>query len=129
MSQRDVQDDREVVRFRGTLGTCGSCGQRARCLRHPRRTAARQVAFYGAILSTRRRERVQRMKDKVVSAAGQARYGLRLATAEPPFANICKTLGLDRLTLRGRDKVNAQWMSFTALHNIGKLNRYGYADE
>ena len=67
------------------------------------------------------------MRDKVDSAAGRLKYGLRLGIAEPPFANLRATLGLDRFTLRGRRKVNAQWMLFTMVHNIGKLNRFGYA--
>jgi len=128
VSFRGTQDEREAVCFRGTVETCGQCDQRDRCLRHPERTPARQVTFFGATLPTRTRELVQRMKDKVDSTAGRAKYGLRLATAEPPFANICQTLGLRRFSLRGRDKVNAQWLLFTMVHNIGKLNRYGYAD-
>jgi hypothetical protein len=116
------------VSFRGTQDTCGECDQRARCLRHPRRTPARQVTFFGARLHSRTQDAVAKMREKVDSAAGKLKYALRLATAEPPFANICQTLGLKRFTLRGRHKVNPQWQMFTLVHNIGKLARYGYAD-
>jgi hypothetical protein len=68
------------------------------------------------------------MREKMDSAAGKLKYALRLATAEPPFANICQTLGLNRFTLRGRHKLSSKWQRFTMMHNIGKLARYGYAD-
>jgi hypothetical protein len=59
---------------------------------------------------------------------GRLKYGLRLGIAEPPFANRRSTLGLDRVSLRNRRKVNAQWQMFAMVRNIGKLNRFGYAD-
>lgn len=47
-----------------------------------------------------------RMKRKIDSTAGRALYSMRVAIAEPPFANICHIMGLDRFTLRGKEKVN-----------------------
>jgi hypothetical protein len=128
LSHRGVRGEYEVVRFRGTQDTCGRCDQRAHCLRHPQRTPARQVTYFGARLHSRTQDAVAKMREKVDSAAGKLKYGLRLAIAEPPFANICYMLGLKRFTLRGRHKVNPQWQMFTLVHNIGKLARYGYAD-
>ncbi|OGI42657.1 MAG: hypothetical protein A2V92_00120 [Candidatus Muproteobacteria bacterium RBG_16_65_31] len=58
---------------------------------------------------------------------GRAIYQRRLATAEPPFANIRHAKGLDRFTLRGKTKVNAQWLLYCMVHNIGKIQRYGPA--
>jgi len=127
-SHRGLSGDYEVVRFRGTNAICGGCERRERCIRHPGRTPFRQVAFFGARRPSRTQELVRQMRDKVDSAAGRLKYGLRLGIAEPPFANLRSTLGLDRFTLRGRRKVNAQWLLFTMVHNIGKLNRFGYAD-
>ncbi len=34
---------------------------------------------------------------------------------------------LDRFTLRGRTKVNGQWLLFCLVHNIEKLTHAGYA--
>ncbi|MHB8791338.1 MAG: hypothetical protein ACYDBT_15825 [Desulfobulbaceae bacterium] len=39
------------------------------------------------------------MKRKIDSTAGRALYSLRVAIAEPPFAHICRIMGLDRFTL------------------------------
>ena len=65
------------------------------------------------------------MKHKIDSAMGRALYSMRLAVAEPVFANIRSTLGLARFTLRGRRKVNAQWNIFCLVHNLKKIHRYG----
>jgi hypothetical protein len=123
-----VQGGYDAVRFRGTRDTCGPRDRLARCLRHPQRTPARQVTFFGARLHSRTQVAVAKMREKADSAAGKLRYALRLATAEPPFANVCQTQGLKRFALRGRHKVNPQWQMFAMVHNIGKLARYGYAD-
>jgi hypothetical protein len=50
---------------------------------------------------------------------------MRVAIAEPPFANICRIMGLDRFTLRGKRKVNIQWNLFCIVHNLKKVARYG----
>jgi hypothetical protein len=50
---------------------------------------------------------------------------MRLAIAEPPYAPICKVMGLDQFTLRGQKKVNTQWSLFCVVHNMKKIHRYG----
>ncbi|MFZ3091462.1 MAG: transposase [Nitrospirota bacterium] len=52
-------------------------------------------------------------------------YNRRLGTAEPPFAHIRSTLRLDRFTLRGKRKVNTQWLLYCIVHNLTKVHRYG----
>ena len=56
---------------------------------------------------------------------GRHHYSRRMGTVEPAFANIRGNLGLNRFTLRGRQKVDTQWKLFATLHNIGKLVAYG----
>ena len=41
------------------------------------------------------------------------------------FADINHATGLRRFSLRGRRKVNAQWMMSCLAHNIRKIQRYG----
>ena len=67
---------------------------------------------------------VQMMKDKIDSPPGKRIYGKRLAVAEPPFAHM-QEMGLTKLTLRGRQKVNGQWQLMCALHNLKKIRGYG----
>jgi hypothetical protein len=68
----------------------------------------------------------EKMKRKIDSAKGRLIYNKRLPTAEPVFANICSTLRLDRFTLRGKRKVNSQWLLYCIVHNLLKVHRYGY---
>ena len=66
------------------------------------------------------------MKQKIDSDKGRAIYSRRLGTVEPVFANITEMIGIKRFSLRGRDKVNAQWQWMTMVHNIFKLHRYAW---
>ena len=54
-------------------------------------------------------------------------YPQRLAIAEPVFANIRSNKRLDRFTLRGKIKVNIQWLMYCLVHNIEKILNYGLA--
>ena len=58
---------------------------------------------------------------------GRYQYGRRLGTVEPVFANICSAHRLRRFSLRSKKKVNAQWLLYCMVHNIGKLQRFGDA--
>ncbi len=71
--------------------------------------------------------RTAQMKAAIDFPENRARYGQRLATVEPVFANMRYDKGLDRFTLRGRTKVDGQWKLFCLVHNIEKLAHHGYA--
>ncbi len=68
-----------------------------------------------------------RMKARIDSASGREQYGRRFAAVEPVFANLRHNKRLDRFTLRGRAKVDAQWKLYCLVHNIEKLANAGYA--
>ena len=51
----------------------------------------------------------RRMNRKLRSKAGQAIYGLRKTIVEPVFGQIKGARGLDRIRLRGLEKVNGEW--------------------
>ena len=115
---------REAVKFTGARRVCGPCPLRDQCLRHPERTPVRQVVFFTG--KTHKPEsHTERMKRKIDSDEGRRRYGQRFATVEPVFGNIRHNKGLDRFTLRGRQKVDTQWKLFCLVHNIEKLANYG----
>ncbi|MFC6633199.1 transposase [Microbulbifer taiwanensis] len=44
---------------------------------------------------------------------------------DPVFGNIGTNKGLNRLSLRGRDKVQGQWRMFCLVQNIEKLMNCG----
>ena len=115
------------VRFRGAKRDCVPCSHRARCLRTPAKTKTRQVAFFRGKAATTPASLTSRMKQRIDSPEGRARYGERFATVEPVFGNIRYNKGLDRFTLRGKTKVDGQWKLFCLVHNIEKLAHHGYA--
>ena len=67
------------------------------------------------------------MVEKIDTEQGRRIYPQRLAIVEPVFANIRINKRLDRFTLRGKIKVNIQWLMFCLVHNIEKILNYGMA--
>ena len=116
---------RAHCRFRGAKRDCVPCTLRDQCLRHPQRTATRQVAFFTKNQASPL-QFTARMKAAIDSERGKALYGRRLATVEPVFGNLRYNKGLDRFTLRTRPKVNTQWNLYCLVHNIEKLAHHGY---
>ena len=115
---------RVAHKYKGTQGGCGACTLRAKCLRHPERTAVRQVAVF-ASGSGSGHVATELMKQAIDTAKGRALYSQRIATVEPVFANIRHTKRLDRFTLRGKEKMGTQWRLYGLVHNIEKLARNG----
>ena len=68
-----------------------------------------------------------KMKRRIDSPEGRSQYGRRFATVEPVFGNLRHNKRLNRFTLRGRKKVDAQWKLYCLVHNIEKLAHHGYA--
>ena len=68
----------------------------------------------------------RKMAGKVDTEMGRKVYPRRIAIAEPVFANIRTHKRLDRFTLRGKIKVNIQWLLYCMVHNIGKIANYGF---
>lgn len=103
---------------------CRACTIRSRCLRNERVPARTVFKVEG-----RGEEETysKRMIRKVESAMGRFLYGMRMGIVEPVFGNVRHMLGLDRFTLRGSEKVNAQWLLFVVVHNIHKAHRFGLA--
>jgi transposase/IS5 family transposase len=65
------------------------------------------------------------MADKIDSKAGRKIYSRRFGIVEPVFANIRSQKRLDRFTLRGKIKVNIQWLLYCMVHNMEKLATCG----
>jgi transposase len=120
-----VVNGQRAVKFHGRKTDCRVCELRERCLRHPDRTEARQVYFFQGSAESKPETFTQKMKRKIDSIKGRLIYNRRLGTAEPVFGNICSTIGLKRFTLRGKGKVNTQWVLYCVVHNLFKVHRYG----
>ena len=95
---------------------------RSKCLRNPKSAEGRQVhIFYGR----RPGSLTDAMKQKIDTPEGPKKYGKRLGIVEPVFGNIRSCKRMDRFTLRGRTKVNIQWMLYCMVHNIEKILKFG----
>ncbi len=114
-----------AINFRGCKTDCGICNLRVQCLRYPDRTEVRNVYIYQGILETADETFTEKMRRKIDSIKGRLIYNKRLGTVEPVFGNIRSTLGLDRFSLRGKQKVNIQWVLYCMVHNLLKVHRYG----
>ena len=115
-----------AVKFQGAQQDCIPCKQRDQCLRTPGKTKTRQVSFFQG-KADGEPSFTDRMKVRIDSPEGQAKYGRRFATVEPVFGNIRHNKQLNRFTLRGQKKVDAQWKLYCLVHNIEKLAHHGVA--
>jgi transposase len=113
---------RERRRYVADREDCGQCEMRARCIAEKVRRRNLLVPLGGVP-----RNLMREMARKVDTERGRGIYHQRIGIAEPVFANIRAVKGLDRFTLRGKIKVNIQWMLYCMVHNIEKIMSYGFA--
>ncbi len=118
---------KKAICFRAWMHACSECDLKAQCLRHPNQKTARQVHFFTGQTTERYQEKTytHQMKHKIDSPEGRHIYSQRLGTIEPVFGHIRSTLGLDQFSLRGKQKVNTQWLLYCTVHNIKKIFRFG----
>jgi transposase len=99
---------------------CQSCPLRPRCISAAGAKRKQLSIPIGESLS-------KQMAEKIDTEQGRRIYPQRLAIVEPVFANIRTNKRLDRFTLRGKVKVNIQWLMYCLVHNIEKILNYGLA--
>ncbi len=117
-----------IACFEGKLLQCRHCPIKTQCMHNPaaddhRKGKGRQVSF--ALNNQRKPTHTDWMKHRVDSVKGKQIYGHRMSVVEPVFAQIGTNRGLNRFSLRSKDKVQGQWPLYCLAHNIGKLARYG----
>jgi transposase len=116
-----TSDGHKAIAYQAPKTACRDCRLRSKCLRHPD-TESRQVhVFYGQ----RPGSITDEMKEKIDTPEGRRIYSKRLGIIEPVFGNIKACKRMDRFTLRGRIKVNIQWVLYCLVHNIEKIINFG----
>ncbi len=100
---------------------CADCTIRHKCLTAKRGKRRNLMVPVGATEDNLSKK----MIEKIESERGKKIYPLRIAIVEPVFANIRTQKRLDRFTLRGKDKVNIQWLLYCLVHNIEKILNFG----
>jgi transposase len=117
----ETTDGHKAIAYQAPKKACTDCRLRSKCLRNPK-TVSRQVhLFYGK----RPGSITDAMKEKIDTEQGRRIYSKRLGIVEPVFGNIRTCKRMDRFTLRGRAKVNIQWMLYCLVHNIEKIANFG----
>jgi len=76
-------------------------------------------------LEKHERDFSKEMIKKIDTEEGREIYSERMKIVEPVFANLRIQKRMDHLTLRGKVKVNIQWLLYCIVHNIGKIGGYG----
>jgi transposase len=102
---------------------CCGCRLRPRCLR----TKTVRYRTLNVPNGTEGINFSKQMVAKIDTERGRKIYPQRLAVIEPVFANIRVHKRLDRFTLRGKAKVNIQWLLYCMVHNMEKILNYGFA--
>lgn len=116
-----TSDGYKAIAYQAPKTACRDCHLRSKCLRKSN-TVSRQVhVFYGK----RPGSLTDEMKAKIDTPEGRQAYSKRLGIVEPVFGNIRACKRMDRFTLRGKIKVNIQWILYCLVHNIEKIINFG----
>jgi len=123
IAKKAIVDGIIYRRYVANREDCLGCELRARCLMGKILRGRSLSIPVGVVPGNLLKE----MGEKVDTERGREIYHQRIGIAEPVFANIRAVKGLDRFTLRGKIKVNIQWVLSCMVHNIGKIMSYGFA--
>jgi len=118
-----VQDHNIYRRYMADADDCRKCSLKDRCF-YRKDTKRRTL---DVPIGTQKTNLSKAMVKKIDSEIGRKIYPQRFAIVEPIFANIRTHKRLDRFTLRGKIKVDIQWMLYCMVHNIEKIINYGIA--
>jgi len=125
LKRRRVKSCNTLYRqYRAEENNCQGCRLWDKCIRSKRKNikAKNLMVPVGAAGRNYSRE----MARKIDTERGRRIYPRRIAIVEPVFANIRTQKRLDRFTLRGKLKVNIQWLLYCIVHNIEKIANFGY---
>jgi len=118
--------NRRFMQFQADEKDCTSCPLKNNCLRSAKQKTPRQVNIKVGMIKEHKDGLIEKMKQKIDSVRGRHIYSQRLGTVEPVFGNINTNIGINRFSVRGKPKVNAQWQLMSLIHNIFKIHRYAW---
>jgi len=106
-------------KYQAKSSDCKGCPYRKECIASRGGTEAPKRTLF---ISDKKQEDnlCQEMREKIDMPENRERYSQRMGIIEPVFGNITYCKGMNRFTLRGKKKVNYQWLLFCVVHNIGK---------
>lgn len=115
-----IKKGNQYKRYRGPAQNCENCPLKSKCMSTPSNKRKYLSIKIGADPKNLSKE----MIEKIDSEIGKNIYQQRIAIVEPVFGNIRSQKRMDRFTMRGKKKVNAQWNLYCMVHNIEKILRY-----
>lgn len=121
--KRHTSDRNIYRRYMADEKDCKQCSLKRRCF-YRKNTKRRTL---DVPIGAEENNFSKAMLEKVDSERGRRIYPQRMAIVEPVFANIRTQKRMDRFTLRGKIKVNIQWMLYCMVHNIEKIMNYAAA--
>ena len=110
-------------RYVSNEADCKRCQLRAKCLQN-KDAKQRHFTYY---VDASGNNISHAMVKKIETQKGRKIYPQRIAIVEPVFANIRVHKRMDKFSLRGKIKVNIQWLLYCMVHNIEKIANYGFA--
>jgi len=102
---------------------CEACTAKQGCMQKKGTAGKRRILMIP--LESVNRSYSKEMAAKIDTERARKLYPRRTAIVEPVFANIRTQKRLDRFTLRGKVKVNIQWLLYCMVHNIEKIANFG----
>ena len=113
--------DGEREMYQASLTDCKVCPGFSRCIRTEKKPDEIIQGKKIFIAETSNRNQLSvAMRKKLETQEYKEKYSRRIQIVEPVFANIRYCKGLNRFMLRGKRKVNGQWLLYCIVHNVGK---------
>ncbi len=109
--------------YRADARDCEVCMVREGCISKKGKRGKQKYLMIP--FESERRNYSKEMAAKIDTDRGRKLYPHRMRIVEPVFANIRTQKRLDRFTLRGKIKVNIQWLLYCMVHNIEKIANFG----
>jgi len=116
----------EGKKYQASAKDCSQCPFADKCIKSKNKKEeggkSRPRTLY--IVTRKHEENLsEKMRDKIDNPAYREIYSRRQQIIEPVFSDITYCKGMNRFTLRGTEKVDAQWKMYCIVHNIGKCIR------
>jgi transposase len=107
--------------YQASLTDCKRCPVFSKCS-WSRKEQSAQVQGKALRITERNKQSnaCRQMRKKFETVEYQDIYAYRIQIVEPVFANIRYCKRLNRFTLRGKDKVNSQWLLYCMVHKLSK---------
>ena len=112
-----LRHNRTAQRFTTKTGECAGCEHIDRCMSTRNGKEPHKTLY---LTEDNEEWLCEQMRKKIDTPLGRSLYSRRMGIVEPVFANMEYCKGINRLTLRGKKKVNGQWLLYCMVHNIGK---------